>query len=111
MTDATAYNPTDDERERDDRAEREAAERDDFLTTVADGDLYAHVVHGPGRPTIANVADVMRHGFKPPPMVVPGWLVQQELHWVASEPEAGKTMLGLWLAIAVMADGGRTVYF
>jgi hypothetical protein len=110
MTDA-AYNPTDAEREREEREERAESERVDFYTTIADGDLFVHLEHGPGRPTVANVAAVMRHGSKPPTMTVPGWIVQQELHWVASEPEAGKTMLALRLAIAVMADGGRVAYF
>lgn len=94
------------------RWEREQQEREDFHQTVGGGDLYEHL-HGAHKPPVENVAAVMRKRPEPPVMAVPGWLVKDELHWVASEAEAGKTWLALWLAIAVMTaePPGRVAYF
>jgi hypothetical protein len=63
---------------------------------------------GPRHPE--NVASVMRLGPQPRAMLLDDWLVAAELHWVAAEPAAGKTWLGLWLAWRVIREGGIVVW-
>jgi hypothetical protein len=67
-----------------------AAAREDFYGRLCDGDLYALLAAsadgiGPREP--GNVADVMREGPQPKPMLVDEWLIAAELHWVIAEPE------------------------
>lgn len=63
---------------------------------------------GPRHPE--NVASVMRLGPQPRAMLLDDWLVAAELHWIAAEPAAGKTWLGLWLAWRVIREGGIVVW-
>jgi hypothetical protein len=43
-------------------------------------------------------------------MLLDDWLVAAELHWIAAEPAAGKTWLGLWLTWRVIREGGIVVW-
>jgi hypothetical protein len=47
---------------------------------------------------------------QPPEMLLEGWLVRRQLHWVYSDAEAGKTWLALWWAKQVMEQGGVVLW-
>lgn len=83
---------------------------EDFRETVAGGRLYEHLSAG-RKPVPVDVGQLMIDGVQPPEMTLDGWLVKGELHWVFSDPEAGKTFLALKLSTDVMAQGGTVVYF
>ena len=92
------------------RATSEQAQ-EDFYSTLIGGRLYELLAGdgiGPRHPE--NVASVMRLGPQPRAMLLDDWLVAAELHWVAAEPAAGKTWLGLWLAWRVIREGGIVVW-
>jgi AAA domain len=83
---------------------------DDLMNKVAAGrlanDHYSQTLDL-GR-SFGDVARVMREGPKPPPMLVPEWLVAGELHWMYAEPGGAKTWFALWLAKQVI-EGGDVV--
>jgi hypothetical protein len=57
-----------------------------------------------------SLGAAMRDGVKPVAMLVDDWLPRGVIVWMASEPEAGKTWVGLWLAARVIAAGGTVCY-
>ena len=66
----------------------------------------------------ADLREIARTGDLDPP--VPTMLRRSDghhllysgkLHWLASEPEAGKSWLAMLAAVEVLRDGGRVVYF
>lgn len=85
--------------------------RTDFYGSLVGGKLYELLEGkgiGPRHPW--NVASVMRVGPISRAMLLEDWLVAAELHWIAAEPGAGKTWLGLWLAWRVIREGGIVVW-
>jgi AAA domain len=84
--------------------------REVFYGQLVDGDLYELLSGGIGPRHPHNIADVMREGPRPKPMLLKDWLVAAELHWVAAEPAAGKTWFGLWMAWQVIENGGVVVW-
>jgi hypothetical protein len=52
----------------------------------------------------------MRSGIKPIEMLIPEWLPRGTTVWIASEPEAGKTWICLWLVAKAMRAGLRVAY-
>src|SRR5579884_3014858 len=57
------------------------------------------------------IADLLREGIEPIPMLLDDWLYEGELHWIYAEAEAWKTWVALILALDVMAQGKRVVWF
>lgn len=57
------------------------------------------------------VADLMREGVPPAPMLLDDWLYQGELHWLYAEAEAWKTWVALILAVDVMKAGRVVAWF
>jgi AAA domain len=93
--------------------------QDKFETLIQDmeeiaGGAFEMWVHGQ-RPVTAsgrypvNIARLMREGIPPIPMLLDGWLNEGDLHWVASEAEAGKTWLANVLALRVMVEREKRV--
>jgi hypothetical protein len=63
------------------------------------------------RPLPTDVAAAMRAGVPPVPMLLEGWLVEGDLHWVHADAEALKTWVGLRLSLWLMEAGHRVVWF
>ncbi len=57
-----------------------------------------------------RLGESMRSGVEPVEMLVDGWLPRRATVWLASEPEAGKTWICLWLAARAMESGHRVAY-
>lgn len=57
------------------------------------------------------IADLIREGVPPAPMLLEDWLYEGELHWFYAEAEAGKTWLALILALDVMKQGSSVAWF
>jgi hypothetical protein len=64
-----------------------------------------------GKRLPVNVARYLREGLPPVPMLLDDWLVKDDLCWIYAEAEAGKTWLGLILALEVMRRGGAVAWF
>jgi KaiC/GvpD/RAD55 family RecA-like ATPase len=58
-----------------------------------------------------ELAQLMRDGVPPAPMLLEGWLYESELHWLYADAEAGKTWVALILACEVLKQGKRVVWF
>lgn len=57
-----------------------------------------------------QLGDAMRNGAEPVDMLIDEWLPRGATVWLASEPEAGKTWICLWLAVQAMEAGHRVAY-
>src|SRR5581483_7916854 len=95
------------ERGEDASLERYLAREEAYTALLERWDLLA--VEHPMVPT--DVASLMREGIEPAEMLVEDWLYVGELHWVFAEAEAWKTWVTLILAIEVMRQGKRVVWF
>ena len=89
--------------------------RVDFLEKLADGDLFNLIENagreeGIGGRSPVNIAEVIRDGRKEKPMLIEGWIVAGDLHWLSSEPGLAKTWIALWLALQEMEKGGRVIW-
>lgn len=85
-------------------------EHEEFKATVAEGRLQRFLDEH-NRPSLWDVARIMREGVEPPRMALDDWLVEGELHWMFADAEAGKTWLALHLSLEIMRQGGVVVYF
>jgi len=101
------------------RAKLEATQQeidryDDLVSAVAKGRLRDEYGlpddHLGANRNLGDVAQIMRDGFKPAPMLLEGWLAAGELHWLSAEPEKGKTWLALWWAIQVINAGDSVIW-
>jgi hypothetical protein len=92
----------------------ESLERELADVQEAVGGAFEDWYHGlgpAGKRLPNNVARYMREGLPPVPMLLEDWLVKEDLHWIYAEAEAGKTWLGLILALEVMRQGGAVAWF
>lgn len=53
----------------------------------------------------------MVDGVAPPDHLIPGVLLRGGVHILAGEPESGKTIIALWMAIKTMEQGLPVLYF
>lgn len=58
-----------------------------------------------------GLPDLLRTGVPPAAMLLDDWLYEGELHWIYAEAEAFKTWVALILALEVMKQGHRVVWF
>lgn len=85
-----------------------------FMEKVFEGDLEGAFEGGQrsvdSRFALTDIDTWWEIGSGGVPMLLDEWLVEGELHWMYSEPEVGKTWVGLMLAREVIKRDGRVLW-